>query len=165
MATKGPMEVLAERNAVTGESGTNPRKQLYWEDVEVGQDIPGYSLEVNWTQIVRQVSGGQDFFPVHYDPDFAAERGDPVFVNTSFMQGCFDHLVSDWIGDDGFIRKFRMEMRRMNILGDTMVLKGKVTNKYVQDGENLVDADVWCENEREGVTTPCKATVRLPSKG
>ena len=149
-------------------------KQLHWEDVEIGQDIPGYSLDIDWTRQVKQVSGSQDFFPVHHDPDFARNAGHPrPFVNTGFMQSCFSRLMTDWIGDEGFVRKFRMEMRRMNFVpddanktpGDTMVYKGKVTNKYVQDNEHLVDADIWCENEREGVTTPSKCTVRLPSRG
>ena len=55
-------------------------------------------------------------------------------------------------------------MRKMNLFGDTLTFKGKVTDKYAKDGDHYVDADVWCETDREGVTTPCKATVILPSK-
>ena len=55
-------------------------------------------------------------------------------------------------------------MRKMNLLGDLMTVKGKVTDKRVEDGDHLVEADVWCETDRQGVTTPCKATVILPSK-
>lgn len=150
------------------------RKQIYWEDVEVGQEIPGYSVKIDWTRQVKQVSGGQDFYPVHHDPDFARAAGHPrPFVNTSFTQGCFSRLMTDWVGDGGFVRKFRMEMRRMNFLpddrtntpGDTMTLKGKVTKKYIEGNQHYVEADVWSENEREGITTPSKCTVILPSKG
>ena len=74
--------------------------------------------------------------------------------------------MTDWIGDKGFLTFFRMEMRKMNLKGDTMVLKGKVTNKYVKDGGYYVDADVWVENAREGgITTYYKAGAVLPSKG
>ncbi len=150
------------------------RKQIYWEDVEVGQEIPGYSLEIDWTRMVKQVSGSQDFYPVHHDPDFARAAGHrTTFVNTGFMQGCFSRLMTDWIGDEGFVRKFRMEMRRMNFVpddragtpGDTMTFKGKVANKYIQDNDHYVEADIWCENDREGITTPSRCTVILPSKG
>ena len=58
-----------------------------------------------------------------------------------------------------------MEFRKMNMMGDVMTFKGKVTKKYVQDGEHYVDADIWCENQREGITTPCRCTVILPSRG
>ena len=141
-------------------------KQRYWEDVKVGQEIPGFSLNIDWTRLAKQVSGSQDFYPVHHDPDFARAGGHKeMFVNTGFMQGCFSRLMTDWIGDDGFVRKFHMEMRKMNILHDTMTLKGKVTNKYVEGDTHYVEADVWAENAREGVTTPSQCLLTLPSRG
>ncbi len=141
-------------------------KQIYWEDVAVGQDIPSYSMPVSWTQVVRQVDGSQDYNAVHHDPDFAkADNRPAIFLNTGFSQAATSRVMTDWIGDDGFLTFFRMEMRRMNLLGDTLTFKGKVTNKYVKDGKHYVDADVWCENQREGVSTPCKASAILPSRG
>jgi acyl dehydratase len=142
-------------------------KQIFWEDVEVGQEIPGYSLELTWTQVAKQVSGSQDFNLVHHDPDFAKADGRPgVFMNTVFTLALGSRVMTDWIGDRGFLTFFRMEMRKMNLKGDTMVLKGKVTNKYVKDGGHYVDADVWVENTREGgITTYYKAGAVLPSKG
>ena len=87
-------------------------KQLYWENVKIGQEIPGFSIEIDWTRIAKQVSGSQDFYPVHHDPDFARAGGHKeMFVNTGFMQGCFSRLMTDWIGDDGFVNKFKK--RRM----------------------------------------------------
>ena len=141
------------------------RQQVYWDDVEVGTEIPGYSLELDPTRIVLQVSGSQDFYPVHHDPEFATGGGHPdIFVNTGFMQGCFNRLICDWIGDEGWLKKFRMEMRRMNRPGDTMTLKGKVARKHVEGDEHLVECELWAENEREGVTTPSFALVSLPTR-
>ena len=141
------------------------RQQVYWDDVEVGTEIPGYSLELDPTRIVLQVSGSQDFYPVHHDLEFATGGGHPdIFVNTGFMQGCFNRLICDWIGDEGWLKKFRMEMRRMNRPGDTMTLKGKVARKYVEGDEHLVECELWAENEREGVTTPSFALVSLPTR-
>jgi alpha-glucosidase (family GH31 glycosyl hydrolase) len=41
------------------------------------------------------------------------------------------------MGDDGFLKRLRAELRRFNVVGDTTWLKGKVTQKYVKDGEHL----------------------------
>jgi len=50
--------------------------------------------------------------------------------------------------------------------GDTMIFKGKVTDKYVKDGRHYVDAEVWVENARESSpATFCKASAILPSRG
>jgi hypothetical protein len=58
-----------------------------------------------------------------------------------------------------------MQMRRMNRPGDVMTVKGRVKRKYVDgQGTHKVDCDVWAENEREGQTTVCEATVTLPSR-
>lgn len=140
--------------------------QRYWEDVKEGNEVPGYSIHIDWTTVVKQVSGSQDYNPVHHNPEFARSSGHrSIFVNTGFMEGCFSHMLTDFVGDNGWVCKFRMEMRRMNIPGDTISFKGKVVKKYINDqGEHLVDLEVWCENQREGVTTPSFATVILPSR-
>lgn len=142
------------------------RQQLYWEEVKEGDIIPGFELPITETQIVLQVSGSQDFYPVHHDRAFAAAGGHPdIFVNTGFMRGCFSRLITDWIGDEGFLNKFTMQMRRMNRPGDVMAVKGNAKRKYVaDDGSHRIDCDVWAENKREGQTTICEATVTLPSK-
>ena len=143
------------------------RKQIYWEDVEVGQEIPtSYSLKIDMTRMVLQVSGTQDYYAVHHDRDFAHAQGVPdIFLNTGFLTAAVGRVLTDWIGTEGWLKKFRIEMRRMNMLGDTLWVKGKVTDKYIENGEHYVEADVWCENERDGVSTPCKASVIRPSVG
>ena len=142
-------------------------KQIYWEDVEVGQEIPGYSMEITWTTVTEQTSGSQDFHEVHHDPDIAKADNRPnIFMNTGFSQGVTSRVMADWIGDKGFLTFFNMELRKMNLLHDTMVFKGKVTEKYVKDDKHYVDADVWVENDREGgVTTIYKASAILPTRG
>ncbi len=37
-----------------------------------------------------------------------------------------------------------------------------VTKKYQEQGANLVDCDIWLENEKGEKTTPGSATVALP---
>ena len=116
--------------------------------------------------MAQQVSGSQDFYPVHHDPPFAQAGGHrDIFYNTGFTRASLGRLLTDWIGDDGWLKKLRFEMRRMNMNGDTMSVKGKVVEKRdVADGDNEVDVELWVENDREGVTTPAFATVTLPSR-
>jgi hypothetical protein len=57
-------------------------------------------------------------------------------------------------------------MRRMNMNGDTIRVKGRVAAvREVEGADNEVDIELWIENDREGVTTPASATVSLPSRG
>ncbi len=143
------------------------RPQVYWEDVREGDEIPGLVYPITETQIVLQVSGSQDFYPVHHDREFARAGGHPdIFVNTRFMRGCFSRLMTDFVGDEGWLNRFSIQMRRMNHSGDEMAVKGRIRRKYMDDsGNHKLDLDVWAENQREGQTTVCDATVTLPSKG
>ena len=71
--------------------------------------------------------------------------------------------LTNWMGDDGFLKKMTASYRRFNLYGDTQFIKAKVTNKYVDGSEHLVDVEVWCENQRGEVTAPGNATIVLPS--
>jgi len=141
-------------------------QQRFWDDVNEGDEVPGFEIKITPTRLVQQVSGSQDFYAVHHDREFAQSGGhQDVFVNTGYMQSCFSRLLTDYVGDNGWLKKFRMEMRRMNIPGDIQHFTGKVAKKYVNDGgETCLDLDIWCENQREGVTTPSFATVVLPRR-
>lgn len=139
------------------------RAQINWDDVSIGDELPGFSLDITPRRLFLQVSGSQDWYPLHFDPAFARKAGhQELFVNTGFLQAALVRVITDWMGDDGFLRKLRFEMRRQQRPGDTMVCRAKVIGKYENYGEACVDIDVWAENEREGVTTPGTATVALP---
>jgi acyl dehydratase len=142
------------------------RQQLYWVDVEVGQEIEGFSLDITRRRAYLQVSGSQDWYPVHFDEGFARKAGHAgTFMNTGFLQAALVRVITDWMGDEGFLRRLRFEMRRQQLPGDTMACKGRVAAKREEHGECVVDLDIWLENEREGVTTPGTATVVLPKRG
>jgi acyl dehydratase len=75
------------------------------------------------------------------------------------------NLVTNWIGDDGFLAKFGVELRLPWIYGDTMYCKGKVAKKYEENGRHLVDLQIWGENQSGvALTANGYATVELISK-
>lgn len=141
------------------------REQRYWEDVAEGDEIEGFALDITPRRTFLQVSGSQDWYPVHFDAAFARKAGHAdTFMNTGFLQAALVRVITDWMGDEGFLKRLRFEMRRQQRPGDTMVCKGRVTRKYEAEGACCVEFAVWLENEREGVTTPGSATVILPRR-
>jgi len=62
------------------------------------------------------------------------------------------------------VKAFDSQDRRMNFLGDMTWVKGNVAKKYVQEGEHLIDLDVWGENQDGVVHTKSTVTVKLISK-
>lgn len=136
----------------------------FWEDVQEGEELKGFSLELTMTRMVLQVSGTQDFYPIHHDPAFARAAGhEDIFINTAFIRGCLCRLLTDWMGRAGFLKALGFQMRRPNLLGETIAVRGRVTKK--QSG-GRVELEIWIENARDTtITVPGSATVILPSRG
>lgn len=143
-----------------------PLKQNYFEDVNVGDDLEGFSYELTWTEMVKQVSGSQDFYAVHHDPEFARSGGHKdIFYNTGWTRANLYRLLSDFAGADGWVRKLHFEMRKMHRPGNTVSVRGRVTGKEKTAEGNEVHIELWMENDQEGVATPATGIVLLPTRG
>ncbi len=143
------------------------REQTYWEDVEDGMELPTIDVVLDWTEMAKQVSGSQDFNPLHHDVDYARSQGHSnPFMNTRWHEGWFSRLLHDFTGPEGWPRKFQMQMRRTNELGDKITFGGTVVQKHAEDDQHLVDLELWIDNQRHNaVSTVATATVWLPSRG
>jgi acyl dehydratase len=95
-------------------------------------------------------------------------RAQTIGIPGAYDYGCqriswLCNLITNWMGDDAFLKRLRAELRQFNVVGDTAWLKGKVAKKYVEDTRYLVDIDCWAENQRGEIIMPGTATVILPS--
>jgi acyl dehydratase len=139
--------------------------ERYWEDVSVGEELPGFSVALDATAMVLQVSGSQDWNRVHHDTAFAQESGMPgIFYNTGWTTGMLGRLLTDWAGRSGWVEKLSFQMRGMNSSGAVVRAHAKVTGKRQENSKALVELDIFLQNDQVGVTTPGKATVRLPMR-
>ena len=75
------------------------------------------------------------------------------------------HLMTNWIGDHGFLRNMDVQVRRFNLVGDTTWCRGKVAEKWKDGGRHLVRCEIWAEDQRGDVTAKGTATIELPSRG
>jgi acyl dehydratase len=75
------------------------------------------------------------------------------------------NLLTNWIGDEGWIKRCKTDVRHFVYLSDVVWISGKVVNKYVdQNGEYCVDIEITAINQRGQNVAPSKATVILPSR-
>ena len=73
-------------------------------------------------------------------------------------------LLTNWMGDDGFLRKLNVSVRRPNIFGDVTWCRAKIVDKRVDDGAHVVDLEVFTQNQLDEVTAKGNAVVELPAR-
>ncbi|MBU2008996.1 MAG: dehydratase [Chloroflexi bacterium] len=140
-------------------------EQIFYEDVEAGQELPPLVKHPTTRQLVKWAGASGDFYEIHYDKDFAQAQGlKGVIVHGWLVFSFLGQLLTDWMGEGGWIKKFRVSYPGMNYPGEDIILKGKITRKYAQDGEHLAELEIWAENPRGEKTTPGRAVVALPSR-
>jgi len=77
------------------------------------------------------------------------------------------HLLTNWMGDEGFVRRLKVDVLEPYIYGDALWVKGKVVDKYKEKiGGTLysaVDVKIETINQEGQNVAPGTATVYLPS--
>jgi acyl dehydratase len=137
----------------------------FWEDVAEGQELPPLEKHPTTQQLVKYAGASGDFYQIHYDKDFAIGTGlDGVIIHGALKNAFLGQLVTDWIGEDGRLTKLTVQYRGMDVPGDSLTCRGRVTRKYAADGAHYADCEIWLENGDGEKTTPGSATVALPSR-
>jgi len=141
-------------------------EQLYYEDVTIGSEITPLVKQPTTRQLVMWAGAVGDYLPIHYDKDFAQSRGlSGVIVHGQLVGAFLGQLVTDWIGERGTLRKLSCSYKGMNYPGEAITFKGRVTKKYVQNGQHYVECSLWAENSKGEKTASGVAIVGLPSRG
>jgi acyl dehydratase len=191
-------EQLAEIDAAYEAETVRGADTLYYEDVQVGADMPTIVRGPLRTSdiIVWHVGWGMQLTPpgafreswkirkkapglytrnalnvpdtvqrLHWEPAWANELGIPVPYDYGGMRETFlTNLVTNWMGDDGWLWKLSCQHRKFVYTGDTYWIKGKVRDKKQDAGRNEIHLDVWVENQWGTTVSPGSAVVLLPSR-
>ena len=131
-------------------------------EVNVGDRLPEVVKTPGRRELVQYAAGSGDFNPLHYDTEFPQAKaiGDNI-VHGRMKFAVLGELVSNWLAHTGRIKTIGCSYRGMDMQGKTFTAKGTVVAKREQDGEKLVDLEVYIEDADGKRTTPGTATVAL----
>lgn len=146
--------------------------QLFWDDVAVGMEIPPYPRTVTLMELNRFAGANDEFVLIHMDKDYSQNvaRLPDIIVMGNLKYTYLSNMMNNWIGEGGTLKRLSAQYRGMDIPGPalstepTMTCKGKVTKKYIQNGDHYVECEVWVENKEEQITTPGAAIIILPAR-
>jgi acyl dehydratase len=102
---------------------------------------------------------------VHWEEEFARRVGTPGAYDYG-PERCswLTHHLTDWMGDDGFLRKASCKIRRHNPEGDLLVITGAVTGKRVEGGRHLVEIAQEARNQDGELSATGSGVVELPTR-
>ncbi|MBS4049481.1 MAG: MaoC family dehydratase N-terminal domain-containing protein [Alphaproteobacteria bacterium] len=100
---------------------------------------------------------------VHWDEGLAKHIGMPTMYDYGPQRiGWFDHCLSDWMGDNGWLRRLQVRLSGPNYVGDISWIKGKVTDLSEKDACAFLELEAV--DQRGRVSATAKAEVVLPRK-
>ena len=140
-------------------------EQIYYDDIEAGSELPSQVRCPTTVQLVKFAGASGDFYPIHYDKDFALASGLPgVIVHGWLALSFLGQMITDWMGEGGTLVKLSGSYRGMNRVGEDIICNGRVTRKYLEDNRYFVRIEVWAENPQGERTVSGSAVVTLPSR-
>lgn len=103
---------------------------------------------------------------VHWEEEFALRVGAPGAYDYG-PERCswLTHHMTNWMGDDGFLRRAHCKIRRHNPAGDMLFITGKVLRKYVENSRHLVEIEQEARNQDNELSVLGGGVVELPSHG
>ena len=137
------------------------------EDIAVGDALPPLVKgPITTAHLVRWAAATENWHRIHFDWRYAtAHDGLPdVVVNGSWKQHVLMQLVTDWVGEAGWLWRIGFQFRAMNVPGETLTAWGRVTAIAARGDYGLATLDVGLVNERGDESTPGTAVTVWPTR-
>ena len=128
-------------------------------DVTVGEALPPLVDEITYRRVVMSPGATWDYFPGHYDPDYARSQGQPtIYANSLHLFGLVDRAATAWAGPTSFVVRRKVRLQQSMYAGDTVTVTGEVTGTR-DDG--LVDLAIVVTNQHGHPCCSAEVTLRL----
>ena len=139
---------------------------VYYEDVEIGQEIPAFVRETDFMNWNRYAAVNEEFVYIHMDDEAGKAAGQGAAFGMGNLRWAYVlNALRAWIGDEAEVRELSLQFRAVNHKHDVLRTSAVVTEKKQEDGENLVVLEVNVLNQKDEKTAPGRAVVALPSRG
>lgn len=133
----------------------------FFEDINIGDEMPGLSKTVDEIQLVKYAGASGDFNPLHYVDAVGKKAGQGgVIAHGMLIMGFVGQAITDWL-PNRFLKKFKVRFVKPTKPGDTITVTGKVTDKK---DNNLIACEVQACDQNGQVKVTGLFEAVLPSK-
>ena len=121
-----------------------------FQNPAIGSQIPPIIKEMTQEVINKWAEVSTDFNPLHVDPDYAKNtRFGTTIAHGQISIAYLNELMTNWLGEGWICGGKLMGIRFLKPIspGDTVTAKGGVVGKTVKNGEQLLECEVFIENQ------------------
>ena len=138
--------------------------QTYFEDVELGDEIDPLIKEPSREEVrtfaeLSHLSGR--FTSVEGARDEGTDR---MIVSSWQSMGYLAQLITNWMGQEGFLSKLQVSFHRVVEPGERLECRAVVTDTQTLGDRRIVMLDTIMENQRRERLIQGTAEVVLPSR-
>jgi acyl dehydratase len=135
---------------------------VQWGDIIEGAALPELSDEITARRVVQNPGATGDYFPGHWDPDYARRQGQrAIYANSLHIFGLLDRAVTEWAGPRSFLTRRNVRLMSSMYAGDTVTVTGVVAGKRTEGDGNIVDLDLTVTNQDGDVICTSRSSLRL----
>jgi hypothetical protein len=154
----GPISIYDSVATFQALSGHAVGFAMQWDRIRLNFDYAVLDEEVNTWKC-----GGECHLCDHAGHT-ANYGGGLAYAQVATLYGVRCHAMCNWMGDDGFLRRLHNHATDVAFIGDVLKTKLRVTKKYNEGDEHLIDLEVNTVNMDNMPLMEGSATVRLPSR-
>jgi acyl dehydratase len=158
--TKGPIGLTDEIAYIAAGAAPIPRLSAH------GVALRRYRKHPKWAFRDPHTHALEPVYSVHYNDYAASLQGAQIAYDVGIQRTCWQiHSLTNWMGDDGFLKSLHGQYRSHVYLSDVVRLGGRVVAKEVdQDGDHVVRIETWATNQRGQKCMPGSAVIVLPKR-
>jgi acyl dehydratase len=140
-------------------------KEVYFEDVEVGDELPGMAVTLDKQRVRDYAVFVNTPFGRFTDDEQARTEGLPgQIVPGNLSLGVMSRMLLGW-GRRLKLRRLGATFRGLALAGSAVHIRGHVVEKHAHDdGSTTVECDVWMESQEGERWVIGTATVEVPQR-
>ena len=117
-------------------------------EIDVGDELPEFELNVTATVIVAGAIASRDFMPAHHDRAYAVGQGAPdIFMNIHTTNGYVSRYVTDWAGPEAMVRNISIRLGAPAVPGQPLRFTGRVGQVTEEGDECVVQLAIRAAND------------------
>lgn len=135
-------------------------------DFTVGGSVPPFVRPAGLHAWNRYAAVNHEFVDIHMDDAAGRAAGMPGAIGMgNLVVGWLHAAVESWLDGRGRLERLDVRFRAPALRGDTITCRGTITGwNPAEDGDLLLELDLWAENQSGDKIAPASARVRVAAE-